>query len=81
MSDGTEPAMSREQLRAAMQRDAEGMRGLQQFLSEIKDLDDAAFAEATEGADRAETMQLLDQLNHLLGELDQLTAQLHPDVN
>jgi hypothetical protein len=81
MSDATEPAMSREQLREAMLRDAEGMRGLQQFLAGIKDLDDAAFAEATDGADRTETMQLLDQLNHLLSELDQLTAQMHPDVN
>jgi len=39
------------------------------------------FAEATGGADRAETMEMLDRLNRLLGELDRLTAQLHPEVN
>ena len=81
MSDTTDPAMSRDQLWAAMRRDSEGMRGLQQFLTEIKGLDDAAFAEATGGTDRTEAMDLLDRLNGLLGELDRLTAQLHPDVN
>jgi hypothetical protein len=59
-----------------MQRDSEGMRQLQQYLDEIKDFDEASFAEATGGADRAEAMELLDRLNRLLGELDTLTAQL-----
>jgi hypothetical protein len=72
---------SREEVFAAMRRDADGMRGLQRYLVEIKDLDDAAFAEATEGSDRAELMELLDKLTQLLGELDQVTARLHPDVN
>ena len=44
MGGADEPAMSREELRSAMLRDAAGMRGLQQFLAGIKDLDDAAFA-------------------------------------
>ena len=64
-----------------MRRDSQGMRDLQQYLNEIKDLDDAAFAESTDGADRTETLELLEQLNHLLAELDKVTAQLHPDVN
>lgn len=64
-----------------MCRDSQGMRELRQYPDGIKDLDDAAFAEATEGADRVEMMQLLDQLNHLLTKLDKLTAHLHPDVN
>lgn len=81
MADNTEPAVGRDHLWAAMRRDADGMRGLQQFLTEIKGLDDAAFAEATGGADRTEVMELFDRLNGLLGELDRLTAQLHPDVN
>ncbi|HLB24455.1 MAG TPA: hypothetical protein VJP07_10200 [Dehalococcoidia bacterium] len=73
--------MEREQLWAAMRRDSQGMRDLQGFLDSIRDLDDDAFAEATEGADRAELMELLERLNSLLGELDKLTAQLHPDVH
>lgn len=73
--------MSREQLWAAMRRDSEGMRGLQRYLTQIEDLDDAAFAEATGGIDRTEANELLERLDHLLGELDKLTGQLHPDVN
>ncbi len=72
---------SREDLWTAMRRDSQGMRDLRQYLDEVKDLDDAAFAEATEGSDRAEMMELLAQLNKMLAELDKLTAQLHPDVN
>ena len=80
MSEDETP-MTREQVWAAMRRDADGMRGLQGYLDSIKDLDDDAFAEATGGADRAESMELLESLNKLLSELDQLTSQLHPDVN
>ena len=72
---------SREELWAAMRRDSQGMRDLQQYLNEIKGLDDASFAETTDGADRAEMTALLVQLNHMLAELDKITAQLHPDVN
>jgi len=72
---------TREELWAAMRRDSQGMRDLQGYLNEIKHLDDAAFAEATGGADRAETMGLLERLNHVLAELDTLTAGLHPEVN
>jgi hypothetical protein len=72
---------SREELWMAMRRDSQGMRDLQAFLHDIKDLDDDAFAEATDGADRTETMAMLEKLNELLAELDKLTAQLHPDVN
>jgi hypothetical protein len=64
-----------------MRRDGQGMRDLQGFLDNIKDLDDAAFAGATDGADRAELMDLLERLNKVLDELDALTTQLHPDVN
>jgi hypothetical protein len=64
-----------------MRRSSAGMRDLQGYLDSIKDLDDKAFAEATGGTDRAEAMVLLDSLNHLLGELDQLTAELRPGVN
>jgi len=76
-----QPDMTREQLWSAMRRDSQGMRDLQQFLEQMKDLDDAAFAEASDGADRAASMELLDRLNGLLAELDKLTSQLHPDVN
>ena len=76
-----EASMSREQLADAMRRDAGGMRQLQQYLDEIKDFDDAAFAEATGGADRTEMMELLGRLTKLLGELDKLTAELHGDVS
>ena len=79
--DSDRAAMTRDQLWAAMRRDSEGLRGLQQFLDEVKGLDDDAFAQATGVTDRAEAMALLDRLTRLLGELDQLTAQLHPDVN
>ena len=72
---------SREELWTAMRRDSQGMRDLRQYLDEVKDLDDASFAEATEGSDRAEMMALLEQMNHMLAELDKITAQLHPDVN
>jgi hypothetical protein len=74
---------TRRELAAAMRRDAEGMRGLQGFLDQIKDLDDAAFAEATGGVDRAEAMELLDRLTRLLAETDRLTAELeqHPDAD
>lgn len=75
------PGPTREDLWAAMRSDSQGMRDLQHYLDEIKDLDDAPFAEATGGADRAESMQLLERLNGLLAELDRVTAQLHPDVN
>ena len=81
MTDKAEPTMSRDQLWAAMRRDSEGMRGLQQFLTEIKTLDDGAFPEAAGGTNRTEAMELLDRLNSLLGELNRLTGQLHPDVN
>ena len=43
---------SRDELWASMRRDSQGMRDLQRYLNEIKDLDDAAFAESTDGADR-----------------------------
>ena len=76
-----EASMSRGQLADAMRRDAGGMRQLQQYLDEIKDFDDAAFAEATGGADRTEMMELLGRLTKLLGELDKLTAELHGDVS
>jgi hypothetical protein len=72
---------TREELWAAMRRDSQGMRDLQQFLDGIKDADDVAFAEATGGADRTDAMELFDRLNRLLAELGKLTAQLHPDVN
>jgi hypothetical protein len=57
------------------------MRGLQEYLRGIEHLDDAAFAEATGGADRAEVMDLLEKLDRLLAETDKIIAQLHPDVN
>jgi len=72
---------TREEVFAALRRDADGMRGLQRYLDEIKDFDDAAFTEATGGADRAESMELLDRLNKLLAELDELTAEVRPDVD
>lgn len=74
---------TRRELAAAMRRDAEGMRGLQDFLEQVKDLDDAAFAEATGGVDRAEAMDLLERLRHLLAETDRLTEELeqHPDAD
>ena len=74
-------APSRDQLWAAMRRDSQGMRDLQQFLNSLKHLDDAAFAEATGGADRPESDELLARLTSLLAELDKVTAQLHPDVS
>ena len=74
-------APSRDQLWAAMRRDSQGMRDLQQFLDSLKHLDDAAFAEATGAADRAESNELLEKLTSLLAELDKVTAQLHPDTN
>jgi hypothetical protein len=75
------PQPTREQVWADMRRSSQGMRDLQQHLNEINDLDDQAFAEATGGTDRGEAMVLLERLNHLLGELDQLTAELRPGVN
>ena len=72
--------MSREQRADAVSRDAGGMRQLQRYLDEIKDFDDAAFAEATGGADRAELVELLGRLTNLLGELDKLTAELQGGV-
>ncbi len=81
MSPTSDGNPTREELWAAMRRDSQGMRELQGFLESIKEFDDAAFAEATEGSDRSELMELLERLNHLLGELDKVTAQLHPDVN
>jgi hypothetical protein len=73
--------IDREELWAAMRRDSQGLRDLQRYLNEIKDLDDQAFADATGGADRAETMELLARLDALLAGVDKVTAQLHPDVN
>lgn len=75
------PTPSRQEVFAALRRDADGIRGLQGYLDEIKDFNDAAFAEATGGADRAETMELLTRLNILLADVDKVTAQLHPDAN
>jgi len=76
-----EAPMTREELADAMRGDADGMRQLQQYLDEIKDFDDAAFAEATGGADRTEMIELLGRLTNLLGELDKLTAELPGDVS
>ena len=59
-----------------MVRDAKGLRDLQEYLASIKDFDDAAFADATGGADRAELMELLDRLTGMLAELDELTTQI-----
>jgi hypothetical protein len=81
MQDQAEVPMTREELSTAMSRDADGMRQLQQYLDEIKDFDDATFAEATGGADRTEMMELLGRLTKLLDDLDKLTAELHGDVS
>ena len=74
------PDPTREELAAAMRRDSRGMRDLQGFLDSIKDYDDAAFAEATDGADRAEMMELLAKLTSLLGETDKLIDKLYEDA-
>jgi hypothetical protein len=63
-----------------MSRSTEGIRELQAYLNEIKDLDDAAFA-AAGGTDRAEAMLLLENLNSLLGEVDKVLAELDPRVD
>ncbi len=81
MSKERDAKVSPDQLWAAMRRDFEGMRQLRDYLHGIKHLDDAAFAETTSGADRAEMSELLDRLNDLLAELDNLTAQIHPAAN
>ena len=59
-----------------MRRDSQGMRDLQQFLEGLRTTDDATFAEATDGANRAESMLLLDRLNKLLSDLDRLTTEI-----
>ena len=64
-----------------MRRSSAGMRDLQRYLNEIKDLDDEAFAEATGGTDRIEAMALPERLNSLLSELDNVTAELRPGVD
>jgi hypothetical protein len=64
-----------------MQRDADGVQQLQQYLDEIKDLDDAAFAEATGGVDRSEMIELLRRLTNTLSELDKLTGELPGGVS
>jgi hypothetical protein len=64
-----------------MRRDSQGLRDLKRYLDEIKDLDDQAFADATGGADRAETLELLTRLDALIAGVDEVAAKLHPDVN
>jgi hypothetical protein len=71
---------SREELAAAMRRDSRGMRDLRDFLESIKDHDDAAFAEATDGADRAEMTKLLAKLTSVLAETDKLIDKLYEDA-
>ena len=71
---------SREELAAAMRRDSRGMRDLQGFLDSIKDLDDAAFAEATDGADRAELMEVLPRLTTLLADTDRVIDKLYDEA-
>ncbi len=56
------------------------MRELQGFLDSINDLDDAAFAEATDGADRAELMELLAKLTTLLADTDKVIDKLYDDA-
>jgi hypothetical protein len=63
-----------------MRRESRGMRELQGFLDGIKDLDDAAFAEATDGADRAELMELLAKLTTLLADTDKVIDKLYDDA-
>ena len=71
---------TREELAAAMRRDSRGMRDLQGFLDSIKDLDDAAFAEATDGADRAELMEMLARLTTLLADTDRVIDKLYDEA-
>ena len=66
-----------EELASAMRRDSRGMRELRDFLDSIKDYDDDAFADATEGADRAELMDLLEKLTKLLADTDALIDKLY----
>jgi hypothetical protein len=81
MPDSRREEATREELWEALRRDADGVRGLQQYFHQIKDYSDSAFAEATGGTDRAEAMALLAKLTQLIDDLEKLTAELRPDVD
>ena len=76
MAADPEQPISREEIAVNMLRSSAGLRELQAFLSDASKLDDAAFAEATGGTDRAEAMELLERLNTLLSEMDGVIDQI-----
>ncbi len=79
-SSGYDDNLTPHELAAAMRADSQGMRDLQQFLASLRHLDDAAFAEVTDGTDRAEALLLLDRLESLLAETDQLIARTESEA-